>query len=70
MPVLGQFDVHLPTIYSILQGIYSTVILQDVLQYNAIGDQKLLQKVVALFKRQHRQHQLTHEHWEYAHLRG
>ena len=47
MPVLRQFSFHLPTIYNALQGIYSTVILQDVLQYNEIGDQKLLQKVVA-----------------------
>ena len=47
MPVLRQFNFHLPTIYNALQGIYSTVILQDVLQYNEIGDQKLLQKVVA-----------------------
>lgn len=47
MPVLRQFDFHLPTIYNTLQGIYSTVILQDVLQYNEIGDQSLLQKVVA-----------------------
>lgn len=47
MPVLRQFSFHLPTIYNALQGIYSTVILQDVLQYNEIGDQNLLQKVVA-----------------------
>ena len=47
MPVLRQFSFHLPTIYNTLQGIYSTVILQDVLQYNEIGDQNLLQKVVA-----------------------
>jgi predicted AAA+ superfamily ATPase len=47
MPVLRQFAFHLPTIYNTLQGIYSTVILQDVLQYNEISDQNLLQKVVA-----------------------
>lgn len=47
MPVLRQFSFHLPTIYNTLQGIYSTVILQDVLQYNEISGQNLLQKVVA-----------------------
>lgn len=47
MPVLRQFDFHLSTIFNVLQGIYSTVILQDVLHHNQISDQALLQKIVA-----------------------
>lgn len=47
MPVLRQFDFHLPGIFDALEGIYATVILRDVLQHNNISDQALLQKIVA-----------------------
>ena len=47
MPVLRQYGFHLPGIYDALQGIYATVILQDVLRHNQVSDQSLLQKIVA-----------------------
>jgi predicted AAA+ superfamily ATPase len=46
MPVLRQMNFHLPSIYEAIRGIYSTVILQDVLQHNQVSDQTLLNKIV------------------------
>lgn len=46
MPVLRQFDFNIPRINETLEGIYSTVILRDVLERNKAADQALLRKVV------------------------
>jgi len=46
MPVLRQFDFNIPRINETLEGIYSTVILRDILERNKATDQALLRKVV------------------------
>jgi predicted AAA+ superfamily ATPase len=46
MPVLRQFNFNLPRINETLEGIYSTVILRDVLERNKGADQSLLRKIV------------------------
>lgn len=46
MPILRQFDFNLTQINEMLEGIYSTVILQDVLNRETGIDQHLLKKLV------------------------
>jgi uncharacterized protein len=46
MPILRQFDFNMPRIYETLEGIYSTVILRDILERNKGADQALLKKIV------------------------
>ena len=46
MPVLRQFDFNIARINEALEGIYSTVILRDVLERNKVADQALLNKLV------------------------
>lgn len=46
MPVLHEYNFNEPRIIEALEGIYSTVILRDVLQRNNISDQRLLSKIV------------------------
>jgi len=46
MPILNQFDFNTARINETLEGIYSTVILRDVLERNKVADQALLQKLV------------------------
>ncbi|MFI3326663.1 MAG: ATP-binding protein [Clostridia bacterium] len=46
MPILKQFDFNLSQINETLEGIYSTVILRDVLERNNATDQHLLKKLV------------------------
>ncbi len=46
MPVLRQFDFNIARINEALEGIYSTVMLRDVLQRNTVADQALLNKIV------------------------
>ncbi len=46
MPILKQFDFNLSQINETLEGIYSTVILRDVLERNKVTDQYLLRKLV------------------------
>lgn len=46
MPILRQFDFNAPRINEALEGIYSTVILRDVLERNNATDQTLLKKLV------------------------
>lgn len=46
MPVLKQYNLNLSQINEILEGIYSTVILRDVLERNNATDQYLLRKLV------------------------
>lgn len=46
MPILKQFDFNLTQINETLEGIYSTVILRDVLERNKATDQHLLRKLV------------------------
>lgn len=46
MPILRQFDFNIARINEALEGIYSTVILRDVLERNKISDQVLLNKMV------------------------
>lgn len=46
MPILRQFDFNIPRINETLEGIYSTVILRDVLERNNALDQATLKKVV------------------------
>lgn len=45
MPILRQFDFNLPRINEILEGIYSTVIIRDILERNKATDQLLLKKL-------------------------
>lgn len=45
MPVLRQFDFNLPRINDTLEGIYSTVIIRDVLERNKTADRLLLKKI-------------------------
>lgn len=45
MPVLRQFDFNLPRINEVLEGIYSTVVLRDILERNPTADRMLLQKI-------------------------
>lgn len=45
MPVLRQFDFNLPRINDTLEGIYSTVIIRDVLERNKAADRLLLKKI-------------------------
>lgn len=47
MPAIYEFDFNEQLVRDILEGIYSTVILKDVLERNKVGDQLALQKVVA-----------------------
>ena len=47
MPALSEYDFNQERINDVLQGIYSTVILKDVLERNKIADQTLLKKIVA-----------------------
>lgn len=46
MPILRQFGFNAPRVNEVLEGIYSTVILRDVLERNQITDQTLLNKLV------------------------
>ena len=46
MPVLHEYNFNEPKIIEALEGIYSTVILRDVLQRNNISNQRLLSKIV------------------------
>ena len=46
MPILKQFDFNTARVNEVLEGIYSTVILRDVLQRNKATDQALLSKLV------------------------
>ncbi|MHB1155100.1 MAG: ATP-binding protein [Eubacteriales bacterium] len=45
MPVLRQFNFNLPRINDTLEGIYSTVIIRDVLERNKTADGLLLKKI-------------------------
>lgn len=45
MPILRQFDFNLPRINETLEGIYSTVIIRDILERNKATDQLLLKKL-------------------------
>lgn len=45
MPILKQFDVNTARVNEVLEGIYSTVILRDVLERNKATDQALLRKL-------------------------
>jgi hypothetical protein len=47
MPALSEYDFNQERINDVLQGIYATVILKDVLERNKIADQALLKKIVA-----------------------
>ncbi|MGB9666883.1 MAG: ATP-binding protein [Candidatus Cryosericum sp.] len=47
MPALSEYDFNQERINDVLQGIYATVILKDVLERNKIADQTLLKKIVA-----------------------
>lgn len=46
MPILKQFDFDLPRINDTLEGIYSTVILRDVLERNNATDHALMNRLV------------------------
>lgn len=46
MPILRQFEFNAPRINEALEGIYSTVILRDVMERNKATDQTLLKKLV------------------------
>lgn len=46
MPVLRQFDFNIPRINDVLEGIYATVMLRDVLERNNATDQALMKKLV------------------------
>ena len=46
MPILRQFGFNIARINEVLEGIYSTVILRDVLERNKVADQTLLNKLV------------------------
>ncbi len=46
MPILKQFDFNITQINETLEGIYSTVILRDVLDRNNVTDQMLLNRLV------------------------
>ena len=46
MPILRQFDFNITQINETLEGIYSTVILRDILERNSGSDQHLLKKLV------------------------
>ena len=46
MPILHQFDFNTARINEALEGIYSTVILRDVLGHNKAADQTLMHKLV------------------------
>ncbi|MEG1947854.1 MAG: ATPase, partial [Lachnospiraceae bacterium] len=45
MPILKQFDFNIARVNEVLEGIYSTVILRDVLERNKATDQALLRKL-------------------------
>lgn len=46
MPILKKFDFNTARVNEVLEGIYSTVILRDVLERNKATDQVLLSKLV------------------------
>lgn len=46
MPILKQFNFNIPRINETIEGIYSTVILRDVLEKNNVSDQTLLNRLV------------------------
>lgn len=46
MPILKQFDFNMARVNEVLEGIYSTVILRDVLERNKIKSEMLLKKLV------------------------
>ena len=46
MPILHEYRFNEPRSIEVLEGIYSTVILRDVLERNNISDQRLLNKIV------------------------
>ena len=46
MPILMQFNFNTARINEVLEGIYSTVILRDVLERNKVTDQALLNKLM------------------------
>lgn len=47
MPAVAEYGFNLQRINDMLEGIYATVILKDVLERNKVGDQAMLQKIVA-----------------------
>jgi len=47
MPAIAEYDFRLARINDVLEGIYSTVVLKDILERNRISDQALLQKIIA-----------------------
>ena len=46
MPILREYQFNETRINQALEGIYSTVVLRDVLQKNSGADQNMLQKIV------------------------
>ncbi|MDR1832867.1 MAG: ATP-binding protein [Fusobacteriaceae bacterium] len=46
MPGIVQYNFAQDQINPVLEGIYSTIVLRDVVERNAVGDQRLLQKLV------------------------
>lgn len=47
MPAVAEYNFNQQRINDMLEGVYSTVILKDVLERNKVGDQAMLQKIVA-----------------------
>lgn len=46
MPAIAEYNFNQPRINEMLEGVYATVILKDILERNKVGDQPLLQKIV------------------------
>lgn len=46
MPVLREYQFNEARIHQVLEGIYSTVVLRDILQRNSQADQRMLQKIM------------------------
>lgn len=46
MPILHEYNFNEPRCMEALEGIYSTVVLRDILQRNSTSDQNLLNKIV------------------------
>lgn len=47
MPAVAEYNFHQQRINNMLEGIYSTVVLKDIMERNRISDQALLKKLVA-----------------------
>jgi len=47
LPAVSEYDFNQQRINNVLEGIYSTVIIKDVLERNRVDNQMLLQKIVA-----------------------